>query len=140
MSDFLVGLDKRYSGDDLLSLIKKPYGKRAPEGQFSDYSWGSLAVLQERLACNRNIISGDTATFAWVGDLVLDLPDRFAGVFVNRLTQLQQVGNDDRVCLETDSLFARLNGTFAIVLANAPGFCIVTDPLSFVPVYIGKNK
>jgi asparagine synthetase B (glutamine-hydrolysing) len=140
MSDFLVSLDKRHRGNDLLSLIKKPYGKRAPEGQSFDYSWGSVAVLNERLACNGNIIVRDGASFAWVGDLVVDLPDRFAEMLMNRLNQLQQLADDDDVCLETDSLFARLNGTFAIVFTNAGGLCIVTDPLSFVPVYKGKNR
>lgn len=140
MSDFLVSLGKQHTGEDLLTLIKKPYGKRAPEGQFFDYDWGSIAVLEERLTRNENIITKNVTTFAWVGDLVVDLPDRFLELFINRLTRLQQLVENDRVSLEVDELFERLNGTFAIVLGNDKGFSIVTDLLSFVPVYLGKNK
>ncbi|MCK4793075.1 MAG: hypothetical protein KAV87_55610 [Desulfobacteraceae bacterium] len=140
MSDFLVSLCSRHSGKDLLNLIKKPYGKRAPEGQFFDYPWGSIAVLEERLACNNNIITNDTATFAWVGDLVVDLSEGFVESFINRLTHIQECGNNDNLSLQTDEVFEELNGAFAIVFANTIGLCIVTDPVSFTMVYVGKNR
>jgi asparagine synthetase B (glutamine-hydrolysing) len=140
MSDFIVSLDKRYRGEDLLNLIKRPYGKRAPGGRCFDFGWGSMAVLEERLAVNKNIITMDTATFAWVGDLVVDFSNGFVGPFVNRLRCLQELADDRGVCLKTDALFQKLNGTFAIVFADATGFSIVTDPMSFIPVYMGKNK
>lgn len=140
MSDFLVSLDKRYRGNDLLSLIKKPYGKRAPEGQSFDYSWGSVAVLNERLACNGNIIVRDGASFAWVGDLVMDSPEQFPQMFMNRLAGVHERCETTRFSLQTDDLFERLNGTFAIVWAADDAIGIITDPLSFVPVYMGRNK
>lgn len=140
MSDLLVSLGKRHSGKDLVSLLKKPYGSRAPEGQFFDYPWGSVAVLEERLVHNKNIITKKTATFVWVGDLVMDLSDRFLELFINRITCLHERRENDSVCLLTDELFEKLNGTFAIVLASDEKFSIVTDPLSFVPVYMGKSK
>lgn len=96
-------------------------------------------MLEERLASNKNIITKDTTTFAWVGDLVADSPDRFLVSLMNRLAQLQKGDEKSSVWLETDELFEKLNGAFAIVFANAEGFCIVTDPMSFVPVYAGKD-
>lgn len=139
MSDFLISLNKEYSGKDLLNLVKKPYGGRAPNGRFFDYSWGSIAVLNNRLASDKNIITKDTTVFAWVGDLVTNLTDSFIELFLNRLTRLQECTNNDTASLQTDELFEKLNGAFAIVLASSTGFCVVSDPLSFVPVYIGKD-
>lgn len=139
MSDFLVSLNKEYDGKALLRLIKKPYEGHPPKGHFFDYSWGSIAVLEERLAGNKNIIEKDTTTFAWVGDLVMDLPNKFLELFINHLTRLQEHKENDIVSLQTDELFERLNGAFAIVLANADGFCVVTDPLGFATVYVGRD-
>lgn len=70
MCDFLVSLDNRYRGKYLLNLVKKPYGSRAPQGRFFDFSWGSIAVLEEQLADNHNIIVNDDSVFTWVGDLI----------------------------------------------------------------------
>lgn len=121
-------------------MIKKPYGERAPEGRFFSFPWGSLAVLEERLARNENIITQDSTIFAWVGDLVTDMKEDFLESFINRLAYLQNDFGKVGVSLETDELFEKLNGAFAIVLANPTGFCIVSDPLSFIPIYAGKNK
>ena len=140
MSDFLISLNKEYRGKDLLNLIKKPYGGRAPEGRFFDYSWGGVAVLEERLASNRNCITDGTTTFAWVGDLVTNSTDSFIELFMNRLTFLQGHDENASVSLQTDELFEKLNGAFAILLTNPTGFCIVTDPMGFTMVYVGKNK
>lgn len=140
MCDFLVSLDKRYKGKDLLNLIKKPYSSSAPEGEFFDYPWGSIAVLKERLADYKNILIKEDTTFAWVGDLVIASRDSFLGAFIKRLMYLQEHGKDNSASIQTDELFEKLNGAFAIILANARGFSIVTDPVSFIPVYVGKNS
>lgn len=140
MSDFLISLGNLYSGKDLLNLIKRPYGDRAPKGQFFDYPWGSIAVLEERLARNKNIITNGTTTFAWVGDLVVDLSDEFVESFINRLTNLQEQWENYNLSLQTDEVFEKLNGAFAIVFADTTGLCIVTDPASFTMVYVGKNS
>ena len=138
MSDFLISLDNEYSGQDLLTLLKKPYGSRAPEGRFYGYPWGSVAVLEERLADNKNIIEKNNMIFAWVGDLVTKLSDGFGGKIINRILALRREANDD-ICLQSDVVFEQLNGAFAIVLADQAGFSIVTDLMSFIPVYKGTN-
>lgn len=140
MSDFLVSLGKQHSGKDLVNLLKKPYRSRAPKGRFFDYSWGSVAILEERLACNKNIIAKNAVTFAWVGDLVTDLSGRFVELFIEHISSLQDSHENNSLLLRNDELFEKLNGTFAIVLAEDKQLNIVTDPLSFVPVYMGKNK
>ncbi len=140
MSDFLIRLNSQYDGRSLLSLVKKPYGKRSPEGRFFSFPWGSVAVLEEHLARNENIITRDSLIFAWVGDLVTDMKEDFLESFINRLAYLQNDFGKVGVSLETDELFEKLNGAFAIVLANTTSFCIISDPLSFVPVYIGRDE
>ena len=77
MSDFLVALTQQYKGADLLRLIQKPYGEESPNGVFFEYPWGSIAVLEERLAGNKNISTIGDMNFAWVGDLVTDIQDGF---------------------------------------------------------------
>ncbi|MHC4259132.1 MAG: hypothetical protein ACYSTF_01785 [Planctomycetota bacterium] len=140
MSDFLVSLSKVHSGEDLLNLLKKPYGSRAPEGRFFDYPWGSIAVQEQRFVHNKNIITNKAVTFAWVGDLVMDLSAEFLELFIKRIAGLQKRRENNGISLRNDELFEKLNGTFAIVLASDEEFSIVTDPLSFVPVYMGKTK
>jgi hypothetical protein len=140
MSDFLVSLNKKHNGEDLLRLIKKPYGNHVPEGCSFDFSWGSVAILQEHLANNKNIVTNNVAVLAWVGDLVIDLPDGFVKGLIKRLTQLQEWGQKDDVSVQNAELFGKLNGAFAMLYANATGFCIVTDPIGFTPVYVGSNR
>lgn len=140
MCDFLVSLDNRYRGKDLLNLVKKPYGSRAPEGEFFDYPWGSVAILMERLANYKNILTKEGTTFAWVGDLLMNLGDGFLGAFIKRLSDLQERGEQGSVSIQTDELFGKLNGAFGIIVANARGLSIVTDQVSFVPLYVGKNS
>ena len=90
MSDFLACLGQRCTGHDLLTLIQKPYGGLAPGGQCFDFSWGSVAVLQERLVGGRNIIRSGAGILAWVGDLVTDSPEAFCELFAGRLSHLQE--------------------------------------------------
>jgi hypothetical protein len=139
MSDFLVSLNKRYTGKHLLNLIKKPYGSRAPEGQFFDYPWGSLAVLADRLADNRNIREREDVIFAWVGDLVAEMSGEFVDALVGRIGQIKNCRANGKISLESDESFKKLNGAFAILIADDEGFNVVTDPLSFVQVYEGTD-
>lgn len=139
MSDFLLALNKQYKGADLLGLIQKPYGEHPPNGIFFEYPWGCIAVLEEHLAGNKNIFTKEDMSFAWIGDLVTDLQNDFIKRFVYRLTELHRCSEVNGVCLQSDGLFGQLNGAFAMIAANPEGFCIVTDPLSFIPVYVGTN-
>ncbi|MDD5457827.1 MAG: asparagine synthase-related protein [Phycisphaerae bacterium] len=139
MSDFLFILNKQYTGQDLLNLIQKPYGGHPPRGAFFQYPWGCFAVLEEHLAGNKNTFNKNGVSFAWIGDLAVDLQNYFIERFVSRFIELQQCSDTNGIRLQSDSLFNQLNGAFALIAANQEGFCIVTDPLSFVPVYIGTN-
>lgn len=139
MSDFLVSLNKQYKGEDLLELIQKSYGEYPSKGTFFEYPWGCIAVLEERLAGNKNIFTKDDTNFAWVGDLATDLQNDFIERFIHRLTELRRCPKANGACLQSDELFGQLNGAFAMIAANPEGFCIVTDPLSFIPVYVGTN-
>ncbi|MHC4172906.1 MAG: asparagine synthase-related protein [Planctomycetota bacterium] len=137
MSDFLCSIGNRYKGQDLLNLIKKPYGGHAPKGQAFDFPWGQIAILEEHLANNSNILAKDGAVFAWVGDLVTDHSDRFVDVLIKRIIQLRNHYRE--VSLESDAVFGKLNGAFAVVLADNGGFSVITDPLSFTQVYVGND-
>ena len=123
----------------MLKLLKVPYGKRAPQGKTFEFSWGKVAVLQEHLVNNRNIIVKNNYLVAWVGDLVIEHLERFVEVFANRLREIQKAKQYSEN-LENDKLFSQLNGAFAFLLADAKRFCIITDPMSFTPVYVGKDK
>ena len=140
MSDFIVSIGKKCTGDDLMDPLKRPYGERAPEGRSFDFPWGSVAVLKEHLTDNNNIIEKNGIVFAWVGDLITDLQDDFQKLFVHRLNQLQRCANKECISLKTDEMFRKLNGAFAILAADDTGFSIVTDPVSFVPVYMGVDS
>jgi hypothetical protein len=137
MSDFLVSLNKRYT--HLLNLIKKPYGSRAPEGQFFDYPWGSLAVLADRLADNRNIREREHVVFAWVGDLITEMSEEFVDALVGRIGQIKNCRVNGKISSDSSEIFGKLNGSFAILIADNEGFNVVTDPLSFVQVYEGTD-
>jgi hypothetical protein len=136
MSDFIVSIGKKCTGDDLLNLLKRPYGERAPEGRSFDFRWGSIAILEDRLARNKNIIKVKETLFGWVGDLVTDMSRPFVDRLVERIKWLRdssgKVGS-----LKSDEFFSKLNGAFAIVFADSAGFCVVTDPLGFTQVYAG---
>lgn len=139
MSDFLVNMGGQYSPESLLVLLKRPYGKKAPEGKCYKFSWGSLAILEERLAGNRNIIDMDGAVFAWVGDLVTEMSDSYLYAIIQRLEELHKTDAKAVISLESDPLFEKLNGAFAILYASENILTIVTDPMNFTPVYLGQD-
>jgi hypothetical protein len=139
MSDFLVSFGNKYSGNNLLEILKVPYGKYVPEGRYFDFPWGSMVILEERLADSNNILERDGVVFAWVGDLVTDVSEEFVDALMNRIGQIKNCRADGKISLESDEIFKRLNGAFAIVLADNGGFSVITDPLSFTQVYVGND-
>ena len=139
MCDFLISSRGQYKGKHLLKLLKVPYGECAPKGKFFDFEWGSVAILEERLARNSNIYTIDNTVFAWVGDLVTDISVTTIKEFVNRIAKISESKSNESVCLEHDSLFEKLNGAFVILTANAGGFSIITDLMNFTPVYAGMD-
>lgn len=140
MCDFLVSLGKRHSGKDLLNLIKKPYGSRAPEGKFFDFSWGSIAVLFDQIANNKNILARNGLACCWIGDLVMADFDRSFERLIKRITELNKCGEVKANSLRTDGTFEKLNGAFVILIAGEEVLSIITDPLDFTPVFIAKKK
>lgn len=140
MSDFLISLRKQCKSKDMLDLLKKPYGNKCPEGQYLEFPWGSMAVLQEHLANSNNILVRDGLFFAWVGDLVTDMSDEFIDALIARIGEVRDCQRNQTFSLESDEVFKKLNGAFAIVLADENGACIVTDLLNFVQVYAGYGR
>ena len=139
MCDFLISSQKQYKGKYLLELLKVPYGERAPQGKFFDFQWGSVAILEERLARNNNIYTIDDTVFAWVGDLITDLSITVAGEFIELIADISKHQSKESNFLMRDSLFEKLNGAFAILTAYSDGFSIITDPMNFTPVYAGMD-
>ena len=137
MSDFLINLDYECKGEYLLELIKNPFEGRFPNGQHFEFPWGRMAVLEEHLANGNNIIVRDGLVFAWVGDLVTEMSDEFIDTLVARIGEVRNCQRNQTFSLESDEAFEKLNGAFAIVLADENGVCIVTDLLNLVRVYAG---
>lgn len=140
MSDFLISLRKKYKGRGLLELIKNPYEGTFPQGRYFDFSWGSMAVLEEHLANSNNILVRDGLVFAWVGDLVTDMSDEFIDALIARIGEVRNCQRNQTFSLESDEVFKKLNGAFAIVLADENGASIVADLLNFVRVYTGYGQ
>ena len=138
MCDFLIGFDPIYRESCLLDILAKPYEGAAPKGRFFDFPWGSMAVLEERLADNRNIIVRGDVIVAWVGDLVLDVSDQFVARLVDRIRGLMGANAGD-ADLQSDEVFQQLNGTFALAVADSSGVAVITDMLAFTQVYVGKD-
>jgi asparagine synthetase B (glutamine-hydrolysing) len=139
VSDFIVSIGKKWTGDDLLNLLKRPYGERAPEGQCFDFGWGSIAILEDRLALNKNIIRARGTLFAWVGDLVTDMSDGYMNALISRIESIRDSGKRETCSLESDEIFKKLNGAFALLIADHKTCSVVTDPLGFTHVYFGKD-
>jgi len=140
MCDFLISLNSRYNGKCLLELIKVPYGKRSPHGKSYELQWGSLAVLEERIAKGRNILEKADTIFAWVGDLLIDPSTGGLDQIVTRISDIWEHSTLSDASLQNDPVLAKLNGTYAIVLAGSKGLTIVTDPVNLTPVYAGRNE
>jgi asparagine synthetase B (glutamine-hydrolysing) len=125
VSDFLISCKKRHTGNQLLELLKMPYTRRRVDGTAFDYSWGSVAVLNEISRPNIHTENGTVA--AWVGEIIGDLPPRFPAPHANQNSF-------------DPAAFDKLNGAFAAVLASQNGAEIVTDLKNFVTVYAGYDK
>lgn len=140
MSDFLIRIGHDCDSGRLLALLKQPYGVRAPQGQGFDFTWGSLAVLEDRLASNANILRVNGGVLAWVGDLVGGMSEAFRTTLIARLASLHRSGQGHDDSLEDDPVFRQLNGAFAILYADEMGFCVVTDPLGTTQVFLGQGR
>jgi hypothetical protein len=139
MSDFLIAFGNKYKGSDLLELLKQPYGKSCPKGQQFEFPWGSMAVLEDHLAGNNNILEKDSVVFAWVGDLITEMTGEFIDALINRAGQIRNRRPDETVSLESDEVFRELNGAYAIVIADEQGISIVGDLLNLVQIYVGYD-
>jgi hypothetical protein len=140
MCDFLISFCKGHQGRGLLSAAKVPYGTAAPEGRSFDFTWGSMAVLEEPLADGKNVIEKGRWTVAWVGDLVTEMTDVFVDALLGRVACLQQAGPCEDRSLERDGTFTQLNGAFTVLCADERGICIITDLLGCPSVYAGRDK
>lgn len=140
MSDFLVRIGHDCSSEHLLALVKQPYNGSAPEGRGFDFSWGSLAVLEDRLASNANIMTLNAGVLAWVGELVGGMSAALRNGLIARLARLQHSARDCGDRLADDPAFQQLNGAFAILFADDSGFSIVTDPLGATQVFRGTRS
>ena len=140
MSDFLISWDKCYGGEGLLDLVKLPYGERSPNGRAFDFPWGGMAVLEERLAQNNNIIERDGVVVAWVGDLVTEMSKEFVDALISRIGQIRNCRPNEKLSLESDEVFEKLDGAFAILVADENSVCIITDFLNLVQVYAGYGQ
>jgi len=124
----------------LLALLKQPYGVRAPQGRGFDFAWGSLAVLEDRLASNANIVSVNGGVLAWIGELVGGMSDPMRAGLISRLSSRQHSAQECGRGLGDDPVFAQLNGAFAVLFADETGFSIVTDPLGTTQVFLGEGR
>lgn len=139
MSDFLIHLGKNHSPDRLLELLKRPYGKRPPDGKCFQFPWGTLAILEDIYAKKRNIHTFGEEVIGWVGDLVVDNIEAFISALRNQFDVWTHGSIKDVPSLEDDSICSRLNGAFALIRATAENLYVVTDLLGFVPIYMGKT-
>jgi len=140
MSDFLIRIGRDWDSGCLLALLKQPHGVRAPRGQGLDFAWGSLAVLEDRLASNANIIRVNGGVLAWVGELAGGMSETMRAGLVSRLSRLQRSAQEYGDGLDNDPAFEQLNGAFAILYADESGFSVVTDPLGATQVFWGKGS
>lgn len=140
MSDFLISIGKECRGEELLATLQQLYTPRVREGWSFDFTWGSLALLREAVADADNLTVTDGGICGWVGDLVAEASDALVKTLAARLAAQRNAGLSGESSLVRDTLFDRLNGTFAIVSAGATGLNIVTDPLGFTQVFAGQDR
>ncbi len=139
MSDFLIQIGHACPAEELLDVLRQPYGRRAPEGCCFTFPWGSVAVLKEHHAAGGNIRKQGDLVFSWVGDLVTDMSVEYVNALLCRIMDKCFASGPAPCSLESDEVFAKLNGAFAILVACSQGLAIVTDPLAFTQVYKGCN-
>jgi hypothetical protein len=135
MCDFIINCSGELAGVDLLSMLKMPYGRRAPEGFEFDFAWGSMAVLEDQLNANNVRLHG-ASVLAWIGDIVTDMSEDYTERLVERIRQFRK---NPAMNLRSDAVFDQLNGAFTILLTDEEGFCIITDPRSFSAVFAARS-
>ncbi len=75
-----------------------------------------------------------------MGDLVRDVSERFVHDLAARLAHLKNCRAEECPSLEHDALLNQINGTFGLIFVDQSGFSIVTDPLGFTQVFVGRNR
>lgn len=138
MSDFLISLSPQLADRDLLGLARAPY-RTPPTGELLDHAWGAVAVLHDPVQLQRNVHRCRSGTLAVVGDLLLPAAAEFPEKLLRRAGELRDTDTSRQSGLWTDGEFERLNGAFALLLADKQGPAVVTDPLGSVQVYSGYD-
>lgn len=137
MSDFLVHFTKQESGPQLLDALKSIQGSQSSSGHVRRFSWGTVAILNERYA--RNVLADDQGLCGWVGDLVHADPMGLLGR-MREAMRCRVSGAAPNSTLAEESVFSELNGAFALLFADNTGLWIVTDPMNFVQVYETRGQ
>ena len=135
MSDFIVSFDKNYPGSYLLNYLQKHNNSENPEGEFFEYPWGNLAVLKDTLSGKRNIYLEQGILFAWVGDLVMPITNQSISSLIVSVNCIM-----NGAALQSHwSVLSALNGAFAILIADNNSLLIITDPMGYTQVFLGKK-
>jgi asparagine synthase (glutamine-hydrolysing) len=136
MSDFLISLDPTLGPDRLVELLHTLPPYQRPAAQVFAFPWGSLAILPERFG--KNVFTVNGTLVAWVGDLITAMSDEFLRSLIACAVGMESVENGNQPFLPGSAL-NRLNGSFAIIVADQKGFCIITDPMNFLQVYMATD-
>jgi hypothetical protein len=138
MSDFLVSLNKRHKGTDLLDLVRKPYSARVRDGHHFSFPWGAIAVLSDPNYSN-NVIREDGLVCCWVGDLIMPAFQRSLTALIEAITRRDKPVAGKKSDLGADRSFEVLNGAFAMIVADHQKLSFVTSPLDFTPVFVAEG-
>jgi hypothetical protein len=138
MTDFVISLKKRiqpdavtekellYGANDVSSFLTYPY------------SWGVVVFEKKKTGI---IFTGDdrkTILFR-LGDVLIPNDE----ILIDRLSGGLLKANQDRSNANIKfviDMINRINGAFVIGCAMPEGFCIITDPMSFIPVYLASDQ
>jgi hypothetical protein len=137
MSDFFIQVKPGATANPLLALARAPYSHRRPDGKGFVFPWGSVAVLEERFGKNIFVIKGTLV--AWVGDLIADVSEPFLESLLAGVLELRSGNVETGPALRSHPAFARLNGCYAFVIADAQGFSVITDPMNYVQAYLATD-
>ena len=142
MSDFLAKFDPAANPQELLALLKQPYGANAPQGKGRLHPWGAVAVLDERIGNCANVVSNNGWTFAWVGELLYSGGLMRIGRMLNDLKLHNDTSSPAEVLksLKHVGLLEALNGAFAVMLCSDQVEVVITDPMGSVQVYAGLDN
>jgi hypothetical protein len=138
MSDFLVSFDKRVAGEKMVQLLQSLYSAGAPQGEWHAFPWGTLALLRDAVNHGDNLHVNGSTFHAWFGDVVLENPGEELRVLHDYLHSIEKCAEPQQVL--RNRVLDKLNGAFIILLADRDGLFLITDPVSFTPVYQVRNS